>query len=96
MKRTLSGTYTISATDTSELAIEAATLSGDIVRVRNEGGGAVRIGNDGGNSIGSGTGYKLPSGETVAIRTDHSEKGGRSDVYVYGASGETLSWIVIG
>jgi hypothetical protein len=93
--RRLSGTHTISTTDSAELAVDASEISADIVRLQNEGSSPVHVGNDGGDTVDNTTGYKIPAGESVAVRLDHEVKGRRADLYAYGTSGDKLSYMAI-
>jgi hypothetical protein len=95
MARQLSGQYTIQNNNQSEGAIDKKDPSGDIVRVYNAGSNVMHIGNGGSDSVDNTNGYELPSGDTVAIRIDDPLNGGRSSVFVYGTSGDTLKWITI-
>jgi hypothetical protein len=94
--RRLSGTHQISTTDSAELAVDASEISADIVRIFNEGSDPVHVGNDGTGTVDNTTGYKLPGGESVAVRIDHDVKGDRANVYAYGPSGAKLSFMAIG
>lgn len=93
--RRLSGTHTISTTDSAELAVDASEISADTVRILNEGSNHVHVGNDGADTVDDTTGYKLDAGESVAVRIDHRVKGDRADVYCYGPSGAKLSYVAI-
>jgi hypothetical protein len=94
--RRLSGTHQISTTDSAELAVDAGEISADIVRIFNEGDNPCYVGNDGSDTVDDTTGYKIPAGESVAVRLDHEVKGRRADLYAYGTSGDKLSYMAIG
>jgi hypothetical protein len=96
MARQLSGTHTISTTDSAELAVDASSISADIVRLQNEGSDLCYVGNDGSDTVDDATGYKIPAGESVAVRLDHEVKGRRADLYAYGTQGDKLSYMAIG
>jgi len=95
MARKVSGQYTIQSTDTSEKAIDGSTPNGDVLRVKNTGSNDMYVGNAGSDSVSNSNGFVLSSDEKEAIRIDDFSEGGYADVYVYGTSGDALSWIVI-
>lgn len=94
MGRQISGNYSISSSNTSEKAIDAFGLGGNRVTVENAGSNIMYVGNDGSDAVDNNSGYPLDAGESVEVALDNPKHQGRSDLYVYGTSGDTLKYIV--
>mgnify|MGYP006445486033 CR=1 FL=1 len=69
MARQTSGQYTIQNANTSEQAVDASDVNGDIIRVvANPSNSDLHIGNDGTNAVSNTTGYLLRASEEVPVR----------------------------